>query len=76
MTRQRPLRRGETQCLKAGVRRALATVKLVREVAQAQRTWKVLEVFAGMAEVTVQAGRLAGWQPLQPFELTMGDDLR
>ena len=45
-------------------------------VAKLPKSYRVLEVFSGMSEVTMQAVHRPSWEALQPFELTFGDDPR
>ena len=53
----------------------MARSQLVMAVRQDDSRWKVLEVFAGFAELTHQAQRGGRWGTLQPFDLEYGDDL-
>ena len=70
------LGRGDTQRLKCGIRAGREAAHLVHAVAALPKSYRVLEVFSGMSEVTMQAVHRPGWEALQPFELTFGDDLR
>ena len=70
------LGRGATQKLKNGVREGLALVEEIRRVSKLPHRWKVLELYFGMSEVSLQAGASQEWYALQPFELMFGDDLR
>ena len=70
------LGRGDTQRLKCGIRAGREAAHLVHAVVELPKSYRVLEVFSGMSEVTMQAIHLPGWEALQPFELTFGDDLR
>ena len=49
------LGRGDTQRLKCGIRAAREAAHLVHAVAKLPKSYRVLEVFSGMSEVTMQA---------------------
>ena len=61
---RRSLTRGATAQLKRGAAEATRRLAPLRQATGWIHVWVLLEIFSGMSEPTVQAGKADGWQAL------------